>query len=81
MVRKVCLNCRCGKAEHNVVEEEDPGFFFVGKLFDRYIKIQERKREKEIFMKYIRKKCTSIFQDSYLDGTLFEIRWKCALLT
>ncbi len=21
MVRKVCLNCRCGKAEHNVVEE------------------------------------------------------------
>ena len=36
MCRKVCLNCRCGKAEHNVVEEEDPGFFFVGKLFDRY---------------------------------------------
>ena len=34
--RKVCLNCRCGKAEHMVVEEEDPGFFFVGKLFDRY---------------------------------------------
>jgi hypothetical protein len=47
MVRKVCLNCRCGKAEHNVVEEEDPGFFFVGKLFDRYIKIYiKRKRER-----------------------------------
>jgi hypothetical protein len=36
LCRKVCQNCRCGKAEHNVVEEEDPGFFFVGKLFDRY---------------------------------------------
>jgi hypothetical protein len=51
MVRKVCLNCRCGKAEHNVVEEEDPGFFFVGKLFDRYLhkdihKKKERKRNK-----------------------------------
>ena len=33
--RKVCINCRCGKAEHNVVEESDPGFYFVGKIFDR----------------------------------------------
>ena len=33
--RKVCINCRCGKAEHNVREEEDYGFSFVGKIFDR----------------------------------------------
>ncbi len=26
MVRKVCLNCRCGKAEHNVVEEVKKAF-------------------------------------------------------
>jgi len=33
--RKVCINCRCGKLEHNVKEEEDYGFSFVGKIFDR----------------------------------------------
>jgi len=33
--RKVCMNCRCGKAEHNVIDQSDPGFFIVGKLFDR----------------------------------------------
>jgi len=30
--RKVCLNCRCGKAEHNVIET-DPGFFYCWKTF------------------------------------------------
>ena len=34
--RKVCMNCRCGKAEHNVIEVSDPGFYFIGRLFDRY---------------------------------------------
>ena len=29
------MNCRCGKAEHNVIDQSDPGFFIVGKLFDR----------------------------------------------
>jgi len=33
--RKVCMNCRCGKAEHNVTEELDYGFSYVGKIFDR----------------------------------------------
>jgi len=33
--RKVCINCRCGKAEHNVKDEEDHGFSFIGKIFDR----------------------------------------------
>ena len=32
--RKVCQNCRCGKGEHGVFEE-DHGSYFVGKLFDR----------------------------------------------
>ncbi|CAB4057989.1 Prickle-like protein 1,Prickle-like protein 2,Protein prickle,Prickle planar cell polarity protein 3-B,Prickle planar cell polarity protein 3-A,Prickle-like protein 1-A,Testin,Protein espinas,Prickle planar cell polarity protein 3,Prickle-like protein 1-B [Lepeophtheirus salmonis] len=34
--RKVCSNCRCGKAEHDVRDSEiDPGCYFVGKIFDR----------------------------------------------
>jgi len=35
--RKVCMNCRCGKAEHNVTEELDYGFSYVGKIFDRSV--------------------------------------------
>ena len=34
--KKVCQNCRCGKIEHGVLDREDPGQFFVGKIFDRY---------------------------------------------
>ena len=34
--KKVCQNCRCGKIEHGVMDREDPGQFFVGKIFDRY---------------------------------------------
>ena len=33
---QVCLNCRCGKIEHGVVDSEDHGQFFVGKIFDRW---------------------------------------------
>ena len=33
---QVCVNCRCGKAEHAVVEDSDHGDHFVGKIFDRY---------------------------------------------
>ena len=43
--RKVCQNCRCGKAEHNVVEDEDPGFYFVGKIFDRPLRSKEEELE------------------------------------
>ncbi len=32
--RKHCINCRCGKIEHDVIEEVDPGFYFVGRIFD-----------------------------------------------
>ena len=32
----MCVNCRCGKAEHAVVEDSDHGDHFVGKIFDRY---------------------------------------------
>ena len=32
--RKVCKNCRCGKLEHNVLDNQDPGLTRVGKLFD-----------------------------------------------
>ena len=28
------MNCRCGKLEHNVREEEDYGVSFVGKILD-----------------------------------------------
>jgi hypothetical protein len=43
--RKVCQNCRCGKAEHQVFEAEDPGFYFVGKLFDRPLRTKEEELE------------------------------------
>ena len=33
--KKVCQNCRCGKIEHGVLEQEDHGQYFVGKIFDR----------------------------------------------
>ena len=32
---QVCVNCRCGKAEHAVSEDSDHGDHFVGKIFDR----------------------------------------------
>ena len=34
--KKVCQNCRCGKIEHGVLEQQDHGQYFVGKIFDRY---------------------------------------------
>ena len=43
--RKVCLNCRCGKAEHNVVDDHDPGFYFVGKIFDRPLRSRREEME------------------------------------
>lgn len=43
--RKVCLNCRCGKAEHNVVDDHDPGFYFVGKIFDRPLRSRQEEME------------------------------------
>jgi len=45
--RKVCMNCRCGKAEHNVIEVSDPGFYFIGRLFDRPLRT---KAEELVFM-------------------------------
>ncbi|XP_071521992.1 uncharacterized protein [Panulirus ornatus] len=34
--RKICMNCRCGKDDHEVEdEEEDIGKIVIGKLFDR----------------------------------------------
>ena len=41
--RKVCLYCRCGKVEHKVVEGEDHGSHFVGKLFDRWVKVKNKR--------------------------------------
>ena len=43
--RKVCLNCRCGKAEHNVIDDQDPGFYFVGKIFDRPLRSKAEEME------------------------------------
>ncbi|TRY70369.1 hypothetical protein TCAL_04489 [Tigriopus californicus] len=43
--RKVCINCRCGKAEHHVVDHQDPGFYFVGKIFDRPLRSYEEELE------------------------------------
>ncbi len=43
--RKVCQNCRCGKAEHNVQDVEDPGFYFVGKIFDRPLRTRQEEME------------------------------------
>ena len=33
--RKICVNCLCGKAEHDIRDQDDHGLHFVGKLFDR----------------------------------------------
>ena len=33
--KKVCMNCRCGKIEHGVLDQTDHGKYFVGKIFDR----------------------------------------------
>ena len=41
----MCLNCRCGKAEHNVVDDHDPGFYFVGKIFDRPLRSRQEEME------------------------------------
>jgi len=43
--RKVCMNCRCGKAEHAVVEDSDHGDHFVGKIFDRPLRSREEERK------------------------------------
>ena len=50
LFRKHCTNCRCGKADHNVLGDEgggggaaDGGFYFVGRLFDR--PMRSRKEE------------------------------------
>ena len=43
--RKVCTNCRCGKAEHNVQDLHDPGFYFVGKILDRPLRSKEEEME------------------------------------
>jgi len=39
--KKVCQNCRCGKIEHGVLEQEDHGDYFVGKIFDRPLRTLE----------------------------------------
>ncbi len=41
----MCQNCRCGKAEHNVRDLEDPGFYFVGKIFDRPLRTRQEEME------------------------------------
>ncbi len=41
----MCQNCRCGKAEHNVQDAEDPGFYFIGKLFDRPLRTRQEEME------------------------------------
>jgi len=43
--RKVCVNCRCGKAEHAVSEDSDHGDHFVGKIFDRPLRSREEERK------------------------------------
>lgn len=41
-IRKICLNCRCGKDDHEVEEdEEDIGKIVIGKLFERPIRTKE----------------------------------------
>ncbi|KAL7642921.1 UNVERIFIED_CONTAM: hypothetical protein RMT77_006210 [Armadillidium vulgare] len=40
--RKICLNCRCGKDDHEVEDdEEDIGKIVIGKLFERPIRTKE----------------------------------------
>ncbi len=41
----MCQNCRCGKAEHNVQDADDPGFYFVGKIFDRPLRTRQEEME------------------------------------
>ena len=47
--RKHCTNCRCGKADHNVISNEaggaDSGFYFVGRLFDRPLRTRTEELE------------------------------------
>ena len=47
--RKHCTNCRCGKADHNVLVNErvgaDVGFYFVGRLFDRPMRTKKEELE------------------------------------
>ena len=40
--RKICLNCRCGKDDHEIPkDEEDIGRIVIGKLFNRPIRTLE----------------------------------------
>ena len=47
--RKHCTNCRCSKADHNVVSDEvngaDGGFYFVGRLLDRPLRTRTEELE------------------------------------
>ena len=43
VIRKHCCNCHCGKIEHDVIEDVDPGFYFVGRIFD--LPLRSKKEE------------------------------------
>ena len=47
--RKHCTNCRCGKADHNVIGDEtgaaDGGFYIIGRLFDRPMRTKKEELE------------------------------------
>lgn len=44
--RKICQNCRCGKDDHEVEDEdEDIGQFVIGKLFERPARTKKEELE------------------------------------